>query len=71
MATTRTKPIDQQYIIGIVNNDKKILEKVYGEYLSKITTMVKRNNGSSDEAKDVFKKPSLLYFAGPRNRILN
>lgn len=62
MATTRTKTIDQQYITGIVNNDKKILEKVYREYLSKITTMVKRNSGSPDEAKDIFQEAIIIIF---------
>lgn len=62
MATTDTKAIDHQYITGILNHDKKILEKIYQEYLSKITTMVKRNNGSADEAKDIFQEAIIIIF---------
>lgn len=62
MASTSTKNLDHQYIAGILNHDKKILEKIYREYLSKITTMVKRNNGSADEAKDIFQEAIIIIF---------
>ena len=47
---------DQRYIEGLLNNDHVIIQEIYTKYANKITGLVLKNNGSTDDARDVFQE---------------
>jgi RNA polymerase sigma factor (sigma-70 family) len=47
---------DQRYIDGLLSNDRVIIGEIYTRYASKITALVLKNNGSEDDAQDVFQE---------------
>jgi len=53
---------DQSYLKGILENDFQALEDIYKNYLPRITVMVTKNSGSTDEAKDVFQEAIVIIF---------
>lgn len=53
---------DSTLIDGLKNNDFKILDAIYANNLSKVTKMIIQNNGSSDDARDVFQEAIVVLF---------
>lgn len=53
---------DQFYIIGLLENDKKVIEKIYQNFFNKIKWMIIRNNGSSDDASDIFQEALITIY---------
>lgn len=47
---------DQQIIIALRAGDFSALDRVYREHASTIKSWILKNNGSSDDAKDVFQE---------------
>ena len=47
---------DQKYIIALRENDYKLIEELYKLHSDMIYRMVKTNNGSEDDAKDVMQE---------------
>ncbi|MBW3468500.1 RNA polymerase sigma factor [Arthrospiribacter ruber] len=45
---------DQKYIQALVSNDKELLDELYKKYFGKIKWMVLKNNGSEEDAADLF-----------------
>jgi RNA polymerase sigma factor (sigma-70 family) len=52
---------DQRYIEALLTNNKDLLDELYRKYSGKIKWMVLRNNGSVDDAADIF-QDALLYI---------
>jgi RNA polymerase sigma factor (sigma-70 family) len=51
-----------EYLRGIKENDFTILEKIYKESLPEVIKYIKRNSGTTDDAKDVFQEGILVIF---------
>ncbi|PRY87199.1 RNA polymerase sigma factor [Mongoliibacter ruber] len=47
---------DQKYIEALIKNDKVLLDELYKKYFSKIKWMVLKNNGSEEDAADLFQE---------------
>ena len=57
-----TDKATNHYLKGIFDNDTVILRKIYQEYFGRIAHMVNTNNGTEDEAKDVFQDALLVIY---------
>lgn len=54
--------IDNQWVRGVLTNDYKVLKKIYEGHLPKVAAMVKKNNGTVDEARDVFQEALVVIY---------
>lgn len=54
--------INTDYLRGIAENDFSVLQKIYKDSLPEVIKYVKRNSGTSDDAKDVFQEGILVIF---------
>ncbi|MEL7220181.1 MAG: sigma-70 family RNA polymerase sigma factor [Bacteroidota bacterium] len=52
----------QQYITGIRRNDPAIVRQLYSEYLPAVVKYVCNNNGTAEDAKDVFQDAILICY---------
>ena len=50
------------YIEGIQKNDYIVLEKIYAAFLPNVTRFVVNNNGTADEALDVFQDGLMVIY---------
>lgn len=53
---------DQKYIEALITNNQTILEELYSKYAGKIKWMVLQNNGSEDDAADVFQEALVAIY---------
>lgn len=53
---------DQELLQGFANNDDKALEIIYIDNFPMIARMVLQNNGSEDDAKDVFQEAMIVLY---------
>ena len=59
---------ENELIRGIRNHDTAILEYVYQTYLPMIEGFVIHNNGSREQAKDVFQEAMIIVYKKTRER---
>lgn len=57
-----SKITNAKYLIGIAENDEKILQRIYQEFLPIVTQYIKKNSGDFEDAKDVFQEGILVVF---------
>ncbi|MGF1636405.1 MAG: RNA polymerase sigma factor [Cyclobacteriaceae bacterium] len=53
---------DSEILAKISQGDEKALEYLYKKYYRMMTRMILRNNGSEDEAKDVFQDALVVFW---------
>lgn len=53
---------DQELIIGVKEGDNRAINKLYKFYFPSIHHMIVNNNGSNDEAKDVFQDAVMVLY---------
>lgn len=53
---------DQELLQGLANSDDKSLEIIYSENFPMIYRMVLQNNGSEDDAKDLFQESIIILY---------
>ncbi|KAA8484159.1 RNA polymerase sigma factor (sigma-70 family) [Arcticibacter tournemirensis] len=58
----RSEPTDSEVILGILNGSKDVLERLYKAYFPMILQLVVMNNGTEDEAKDVFQESVIVLY---------
>lgn len=54
---------------GLAANDKKIIETIYRENFNMIQSLVINNNGSADDAKDVFQEAMIVLYEKARSGV--
>jgi RNA polymerase sigma factor (sigma-70 family) len=58
---------DQQYITALLNNDTVLLQQLYENHAGKIKAMVLKNNGSEEDAADIFQEALVDIFKKAKN----
>ncbi len=53
---------DQKYIDALLENDKVVLDELYRKYSGKIKWMVIKNNGTEDDAADIFQEALMSIY---------
>lgn len=52
---------------GLVANDKKIIETIYRDNFNMIQSLIINNNGSADDAQDVFQEAMIVLYEKARS----
>lgn len=47
---------DQRYLIALVNNDARVINEIYKKCAGKVKSFILFNNGSADDAEDIFQE---------------
>ena len=47
---------DQRYLVALVNNDATLINEIYQKCAGKVKSFVLFNNGTSDDAQDIFQE---------------
>jgi RNA polymerase sigma factor (sigma-70 family) len=55
-------PADSEIILGILNDSKEILNRLYTTYFPMVLQLVLNNNGNEDEAKDIFQESVIVLY---------
>lgn len=50
------------YIRGILGNDSRVLEELYRKFLPPFTSMLRKQGGGNDDARDVFQEALVVVF---------
>lgn len=53
---------EQQLLRGLATSDKKSIETIYREHYNMVQSLVINNNGSADDAKDVFQETLIVLY---------
>jgi RNA polymerase sigma factor (sigma-70 family) len=53
---------DQQYIIGLLNNDTHLIDDIYRKFSGKIKWLILQNNGDENDAADIFQESLLAIY---------
>ncbi|MCB9081959.1 MAG: RNA polymerase sigma factor [Lewinellaceae bacterium] len=59
---------DQRYIEGLKRGDEKVIQEIYSRYSGFIKNWINQNNGSADDAQDVFQDALLALFERAGNQ---
>ena len=60
---------EQALLQGLARNDKKAIETIYRENYNMIQVLVVNNNGSADEAKDIFQEAMIVLYEKVRSGV--
>ena len=52
---------------GLARNDKKAIETIYKENYNMVQALVVKNNGTIDDAKDIFQETLIVLYENVRN----
>jgi len=55
-------PTDREVVLGILNNSEDALNKLYVGYFPMILQFILNNNGSEDDAKDVYQEGIIVLY---------
>lgn len=55
-------PTDREVILGILNDSEVVLNKLYVGYFPMILQFILNNNGSEDDAKDVYQEGIMVLY---------
>ena len=55
-------PTDREVVLGILNNSEEALNKLYAGYYPMVLQFILNNNGSEDDAKDVYQEAIIVLY---------
>lgn len=55
-------PADSEIVLGILNDSKETLSRLYTSYFPTVLQLVLKNNGDEDDAKDVFQESVIVLY---------
>ena len=58
---------EQALLKGLASNDKKSVDTIYRENYNMVQLLVINNNGSADDAKDVFQEAMIVLYEKARS----
>ena len=58
----RNETNEQVLLEGLARNDKKSVEAIYKQHYNMVQTMIINNNGSADDAKDIFQEAMIVLY---------
>jgi RNA polymerase sigma factor (sigma-70 family) len=58
------KPADKEIALlqGLAKDDKKAVETIYRENYNMVQSLIMNNNGSADDAKDIFQEAMIILY---------
>jgi len=58
---------EQALLQGLANNDTKAIETIYKQNYNMVQTLILNNNGSYDDARDIFQEAMIALYEKARN----
>ena len=58
----KTDTTEQVLLKGLADNDRKAIETIYKENYNMVQTLVINNNGSTEDAKDIFQESIIVLY---------
>jgi RNA polymerase sigma factor (sigma-70 family) len=58
---------DQELLDGLAQNDRKAIEELYSQHYRMVQTFIVNNNGSTDDARDIFQEAMVLLYEKARS----
>jgi RNA polymerase sigma factor (sigma-70 family) len=58
---------EQLLLQGLARNDKKAVETIYRDHYSVIQSLIINNNGSADDARDIFQEAMIVLYEKARS----
>jgi len=58
---------EKELLKGLARNDRKAVETIYKQNYSTIQRLIINNNGSSDDARDIFQEAMIVLYENSRN----
>jgi RNA polymerase sigma factor (sigma-70 family) len=55
-------PTDSEIVLGILNDSKDTLNRLYTSYFPMVLQLVLKNNGNEDDAKDIFQESIIVLY---------
>ncbi len=52
---------------GLAKNDRKAIETIYKDHYNMVQAMVVKNNGTIDDAKDIFQEAMIVLYEKVRS----
>ena len=66
---TANNQTSEQYLIdGIANGDSKILELIYQKYSQRVKTLIEKNTGTVEDARDVFQEAIVIIYKNTKKK---
>jgi len=53
---------DQRYIQALLKNDTRLIQEIYRNNAEQVSRWIRKNNGSSDDAKDIFQEALIALY---------
>ena len=60
--TSNHIPGDSEAILGILNNSEDMLRQIYKAYFPMVLQLIVNNNGTEDDAKDVYQEAIIVLY---------
>ncbi len=60
--TNKSVVTDSEVILGILNNSELVLKKLYIAYFPMVLQLVINNNGTQDDAKDIYQEAIIVLY---------
>ena len=61
---------EQILLKGLANNDAKAAETIYKDNFNMVQSFILNNNGSYDDARDIFQEAMIVLYENAKNRII-
>ncbi len=58
---------EQNLLKGLAKNDAKAVETIYKENYNLVQTLILNNNGSADDARDIFQEAMIVLYENAKN----
>ena len=62
---------DEEILDGLVREDEKIIRYIFSEHFNTIRSFIQRNNGTYEDAEDVFQDAVVIIYQKARDRELS
>lgn len=62
MPIVKTGTTDEQLLAGLARNEKSATETLYRDYFGMIQAFILNNNGSSEDARDIFQEAMIVLY---------
>jgi RNA polymerase sigma factor (sigma-70 family) len=53
---------EKELLIGLAKNDRQVIETIYRENYNMVQSLIINNNGSADDARDVFQEAMIVLY---------
>jgi RNA polymerase sigma factor (sigma-70 family) len=63
----KSDSLELELLDGLAHNDRKAIERIYKENFGMIQSFILNNNGSADDARDIFQEAMILLYEKARS----